>query len=86
MKRFVIVGLGNFGAAVAEVLQAIGHDVAALDRDPDRVDNIARRRRGRRGREHGAGHRGERHDHAVPSRPGGAGDLRERSSRRSTPA
>lgn len=42
MKRFVIVGLGNFGSSVAEVLQAIGHDVAALDRDPDRVDNIAR--------------------------------------------
>ncbi len=42
MKRFVIVGLGNFGASVAEVLQSIGHDVAALDRDPDRVDHIAR--------------------------------------------
>jgi trk system potassium uptake protein TrkA len=42
MKRFVIVGLGNFGSSVAEVLQSIGHDVAALDRDADRVDNIAR--------------------------------------------
>lgn len=42
MKRFVIVGLGNFGASVAETLHSIGHDVAALDRDPDRVDQMAR--------------------------------------------
>lgn len=42
MKRFVIVGLGNFGAAVAETLHGIGHDVAALDRDADRVDQMAR--------------------------------------------
>lgn len=38
MKRFVIVGLGNFGASVADTLYGLGHDVAALDRDPDRVD------------------------------------------------
>lgn len=42
MKRFVIVGLGNFGASVAETLHSIGHDVAALDRDADRVDQMAR--------------------------------------------
>ena len=42
MKRFVIVGLGNFGAAVAETLHAIGHDVAALDRDAERVDQMSR--------------------------------------------
>jgi trk system potassium uptake protein TrkA len=42
VKRFVIVGLGNFGASVAETLHAIGHDVAALDRDADRVDQMAR--------------------------------------------
>ena len=42
MKRFVIVGLGNFGASVAETLYGLGHDVAALDRDPDRVDMMAR--------------------------------------------
>ena len=42
MKRFVIVGLGNFGASVAETLHGIGHDVAALDRDADRVDQMAR--------------------------------------------
>ena len=42
MKRFVIVGLGNFGASVAETLHSIGHDVAALDRDPERVDQMSR--------------------------------------------
>lgn len=42
MKRFVIVGLGNFGASVAETLHAIGHDVAALDQNADRVDQMAR--------------------------------------------
>lgn len=42
MKRFVVVGLGNFGASVAETLHSMGHDVAALDCDPERVDEMAR--------------------------------------------
>jgi len=42
MKRFIVIGLGNFGASVAETLHAIGHEVAALDRDPERVDAMAR--------------------------------------------
>lgn len=42
MKRFIVVGLGNFGSSVAETLHSIGHDVAALDRDPERVDRMAR--------------------------------------------
>lgn len=42
MKRFVIVGLGNFGASVAETLHSVGHDVAALDRDQDRVDPMSK--------------------------------------------
>jgi trk system potassium uptake protein len=42
MKRFVVVGLGNFGAAVAESLHALGNDVVALDRSADRVDTMAR--------------------------------------------
>lgn len=41
MKRFVIVGLGNFGSAVGEWLHSNGHDVAALDADAERVDHIA---------------------------------------------
>lgn len=43
MKRFIVVGLGNFGSAVAETLHTIGHEVVALDRDPERVDAISRR-------------------------------------------
>lgn len=42
MKRFIIIGLGNFGASVTETLHSIGHDVAALDRDPERVDAMTR--------------------------------------------
>jgi trk system potassium uptake protein TrkA len=42
MKRFVVVGLGNFGASVAEALYSAGHDVVALDLDAERVDEMAR--------------------------------------------
>jgi len=42
MKRFIIIGLGNFGTSVAETLHDLGHDVVALDRDPSRVDGLAR--------------------------------------------
>jgi trk system potassium uptake protein TrkA len=41
MKRFVIVGLGNFGSGVAEALYERGHDVIAIDVDEDAVDRIA---------------------------------------------
>jgi trk/ktr system potassium uptake protein len=43
MKRFVIVGLGNFGASAAETLSEAGHDVAALDLREEAVDRIAAR-------------------------------------------
>ncbi len=42
MKRFIVVGLGNFGSAVAETLQSLGHDVAALDVAQEPVDRMAR--------------------------------------------
>ncbi|MEJ2216795.1 MAG: TrkA family potassium uptake protein [Gemmatimonadota bacterium] len=41
MKRFVIIGLGNFGAGVAETLFARGHEVVAIDTDEHAVDRIA---------------------------------------------
>lgn len=41
MKRFVVVGLGNFGSSVAEALHAKGHDVVAMDVAEDAVDRIA---------------------------------------------
>lgn len=39
-KRFIVIGLGNFGASAAEALHAKGHDVAALDTNPEVVDRI----------------------------------------------
>jgi trk system potassium uptake protein TrkA len=41
MKRFVVVGLGNFGASVVESLHAMGHEVIALDSSGNAVDRIA---------------------------------------------
>ncbi|MDW8263494.1 MAG: TrkA family potassium uptake protein [Phycisphaerales bacterium] len=41
MKRFVVIGLGNFGSSVAESLHAQGHDVIALDPNEAAVDRIA---------------------------------------------
>jgi len=40
MKRFVVVGLGNFGAGIAESLYRQGHDVVAVDIDEDAVDRV----------------------------------------------
>lgn len=42
-KRFIVIGLGNFGAGVAESLHAKGHDVVAVDRDGDVVDRMGPR-------------------------------------------
>lgn len=39
-RRFVVIGLGNFGSGVAESLHAKGHEVVALDVDEDAVDRI----------------------------------------------
>jgi trk system potassium uptake protein TrkA len=40
MKQFVVVGLGNFGNAVATRLAQIGHQVLAIDSDEARVSAI----------------------------------------------
>lgn len=41
MKRFVVVGLGNFGSSLAEALYGQGHEVIAVDPSPDAVDRVA---------------------------------------------
>lgn len=41
MKRFVVIGLGNFGGSLAEVLHAKGHEVIVVDPNSDAVDRIA---------------------------------------------
>jgi chromosomal replication initiator protein len=41
MRRFVVIGLGNFGSSVAEALHAARHDVLAVDTNAAAVDRIA---------------------------------------------
>ena len=41
MQRIVVVGLGNFGASVAEALHLARHDVLAVDTNESAVDRIA---------------------------------------------
>jgi trk system potassium uptake protein TrkA len=41
MKRFVVIGLGNFGSSAAEALHMKGHEVIAVDPREDAVDRIA---------------------------------------------
>ncbi len=43
MKRFIVIGLGNFGSAVADTLARKGHDVIAVDLHQDAVDRVAGR-------------------------------------------
>jgi trk system potassium uptake protein TrkA len=40
MKQFVVIGLGNFGHAVATRLAQIGHQVLAIDQDEARIEAI----------------------------------------------
>ncbi|MBL8797263.1 MAG: TrkA family potassium uptake protein [Planctomycetia bacterium] len=41
MKRFVIIGLGNFGSSMAEALYGQGHEVIAVDPREEAVDRIS---------------------------------------------
>lgn len=41
MQRFLVIGLGHFGAWVAQALHAQGHDVIAIDQDAELVDRHA---------------------------------------------
>ena len=40
MKRFAVIGLGKFGFHMARVLFEEGNEVVAIDKDPDRVQEI----------------------------------------------
>ena len=40
MKRFCVIGLGNFGFHVAKTLYEDGHEVIAVDLDRDKVQRI----------------------------------------------
>lgn len=41
MKRFVVIGLGNFGSSIAESLYSKGHEVIAIDMNEQAVDRIS---------------------------------------------
>ena len=40
-KQFVVIGLGRFGNSVATTLYSMGHDVLAIDKDLELVEDIA---------------------------------------------
>ena len=40
-KSFAVIGIGRFGASVAQTLCTLGHEVLAIDRDETRIDAIA---------------------------------------------
>ena len=41
MKSFLVIGLGRFGASVAQELSALGQEVLALDIDAENVQYIS---------------------------------------------
>ena len=43
MKTFAVIGLGRFGAAVAEKLMTLGHSVLAIDESQRLVAQLADR-------------------------------------------
>lgn len=40
-KQIVVVGLGRFGSSVCRELYQLGHEVLALDMDPEKVEDVA---------------------------------------------
>ncbi|MFZ5625821.1 MAG: potassium channel family protein [Bacillota bacterium] len=40
MQQFAVIGLGRFGTAMAKTLTTMGHEVLAVDKDEDRVQEI----------------------------------------------
>ena len=42
VRRFVVIGLGNFGSGLVETLHGLGHEVIAVDVDPDKVEAAER--------------------------------------------
>lgn len=41
MKQFVVIGCGRFGSSVAKTLCNLGYDVLAVDKDPEKVQELA---------------------------------------------
>lgn len=41
MKQFVVIGCGRFGSSVAKTLCNLGYDVLVVDKDPEKVQELA---------------------------------------------
>lgn len=41
VRQFAVIGLGKFGASVARTLAEMGHEVLAIDKDPDKIQHLA---------------------------------------------
>lgn len=41
MRRYIVIGLGNFGSGVAEALHIAGHEVIALDINESAIERVA---------------------------------------------
>ena len=39
-KQVIVIGLGRFGTAVARALYELGHEVLAVDKNPERLDDL----------------------------------------------
>ncbi|CDF58472.1 potassium channel family protein [Thermobrachium celere] len=40
-KQFVVIGLGRFGSSIAKTLYSLGHEVLAIDKDEEVVQDIS---------------------------------------------
>lgn len=41
VRQFAVIGLGKFGVSVARTLAEMGHEVLAIDKDPDKIQHLA---------------------------------------------
>jgi len=41
LKQFAVIGLGRFGGSVTKTLLSMGHEVWAIDKDPNRVQEFS---------------------------------------------
>ena len=41
MKNYVVIGCGRFGSSVAKTLYSLGHEVLAIDKNEEKIQNIA---------------------------------------------
>ena len=40
-KQFLVIGVGRFGTSIAKTLYSLGHDVLAIDKNPEAISDIS---------------------------------------------